>query len=232
MVATNRRIHTAILSLCIALPSVSHAFLLEFSASDFERTPVFSNVVQFDFVINIAGPLATGIYNNPTINFVDYEVNGTLDITPSGFAAFALKRPEDGGTLTGTDFYAQGSSLSFEISAGADLTDGLQVNELVGSDPVFVFNGREIDTGRYHPALFELNADGTGRIQNSNNQSTVPNPGNGQMVDVDFGDEYITDLIFDPDQLTLAAPVPIPPALVLLASCCAFLFSRRKSNAI
>ncbi len=229
MSTINRSIKTAILSLCIVIPSIGNAFLLEFTASDFARTPVFSNVVQFDFVLDIAGPLATGVYNNPTINFVDYEVNGSLAATPSGFPAFALKRPENGGTLTGAEFYAQGSSLNFEIAASANLSDGLQVNELVGSDPVFVFNGREIDTGRYHPALFELNADGTGRIQNSNNQSVVPNPANGQMVNVDFGDEYITDLTFNPSQLTLAAPVPLPPALVLLVSCCVFLFSRRKA---
>lgn len=230
MIETKQTCKAVLLSLCIGLPGVTNAFLLEFSASDFGRTPVFSNVVQFDFVLDIAGPLASGVYNNPVINFVDYEVNGSLAATPSGFPAFALKRPEDGGTLTGAEFYAQGSSLNFEISAGADLSDGLQVNELVGSDPVFVFNGREIDTGRYHPALLELNADGTGRIQNSNNQSVVPNPANNQMVNVDFGDEYITDLTFDPSQLTLAAPVPVPPALALLASCCAFLFSRRKIN--
>lgn len=227
MTTNNHKIKATILGLSILLPSISNAFLLELTASDFGRSPVFSNVVQFDFVIDITGPLTTGVYNNPSINFVDYEVNGTLASTPSGFPAFALKRPEDGGTLTGVEFYAQGSSLNFGIASSADLSDGLQVSELVGSDPVFVFNGREIDTGRYHPALLELNADGTGRIQNSNNQSVVPNPANNQMVNVGSGDEYITDLTFNPNELTLAAPVPLPPALVLLFSCCAFLIARR-----
>ena len=220
----------ALLSLVLSSPLTSSAFLLEFSASDFAVDPIFSTVVNFDFVLDIAGPLATGIYDNPTINFVDYEVIGSLaPTTPSGFPSFTLRRPENGGTLTGLAFYAQGSSLNFEIASSADLSDGLQLSELVGTDSVFVFNGREVETGRYHPALFELNSDGSGRIQNSNNLSeVVTNPGNGQTVDVDFGDEYITDLSFDPNLLTLAAPVPLPPAIVLLFSCCAFVFSRRK----
>lgn len=227
---TKRKFKTALLSLLLSSPLSSNAFVIEFSASDFGLDAIFSNVVNFEFVIDIAGPLATGIYNNPTINFVDYEVNGSLaPTTPSGFPAFALKRPEDGGSLSGTEFYAQGSSLNFEIALSADLSDGLQLNELVGTDEIFVFNGREINTGRYHPALVELNSDGTGRIQNSNNQGdTVTNPGNGQLVDVDFGEEYITNLSFDPNQLTLAAPVPLPPAIVLLISCCALVLSRRK----
>jgi len=217
-----------LLVVSLITPLSSHAFLLEFTASDFVRTTVFSEVTTFDFVIDVDGPLASGVYDNPSINFVDYEVNGSLAPgTPSGFPAFALKRPENGQVLSGAEFYAQGSSLNFEISATADLSDGLQVSELVGTDRVFVFNGREIDTGRYHPALFELNSDGSGRIQNSNNQSVVLNPATNQAVNVNFGDEYITDLSFDPAQLTLAAPVPVPPAIVLLGSCALFLARRR-----
>jgi hypothetical protein len=93
------------------------------------------------------------------------------------------------------------------------------MSELVGSGPVFVFNGREVDTGRYHPALFQLNSDGTGSIRNSNNMGeNTLNPSTGELVDVDFGDEYITNLTFDPNQLTISAAVPVPAALWLFVS--------------
>ena len=81
-------------------------------------------------------------------------------------------------------------------------SDGLQVSELVGTGIVFEFNGREVGTGRYHPALVQLNADGTGSIRNSNNTGGI-NPGSGLVVDVDFGEEYITELTFDPSTLTV-----------------------------
>jgi len=100
------------------------------------------------------------------------------------FTGFTLSH-----TIAGSEFYVQGSSLQFEIAAGADLTDGVQVTELKelsnftlpsptepnpllsavtgsSSNPVFIFNGREIQgiTGfsRFHPALLVLNSDGTG----------------------------------------------------------------------
>ncbi|MFT5488752.1 MAG: hypothetical protein ACI9MU_003680, partial [Alphaproteobacteria bacterium] len=110
-----------------------------------------------------------------------------------------------------SDFYSQGSALSFGVSALADLSDGLQVSELVGVDPVFLFNGREVGTGRYHPALFQLNADGTGSIRNSDNFGGT-NPSSGMVVDVEFGEEYITELTFDASRLTLATAVPEPSA--------------------
>ena len=117
---------------------------------------------------------------------------GFLTTTPSGFPAFSLER-----TIAGDEFYDQGSSLEFEIQWGADLSDGLQVSELAGTGTVFRFNGREVDTGRYHRSLVELNADGTGRILNSNNTGGI-NPGSLRVVDVDFGEEYATELTFDP----------------------------------
>ncbi len=86
------------------------------------------------------------------------------------------------------------------------LTDGVQIAELVGTNIVFTFNGREVGNGRFHPALLELDADGTGRIQNSNNV-IVENP----LQEVDFGEEYITDLMFDPGNTTLIAAAPVPP---------------------
>lgn len=183
--------------------------LITFQASDFGLTPIFSNVTTFSFSINIQGALVAGqSYVNPALNGVDYNVFGFLGATPSGFPAFNLVR-----SIGGAEFYSQGSSLSFEIDAGADLSDGLQVSELVGSDPIFEFNGREVGTGRYHPALFQLNADGTGTLQNSNNFGGV-NPSSGQVVDVDFGEEYVTALTFDASTTTLAAADAIPePAM-------------------
>ncbi|NNL65602.1 MAG: hypothetical protein HKP30_05120 [Myxococcales bacterium] len=193
--------------LLVASPAT--AFTLAFSSSDFGLNPTFSNVVDFTFEIEVAGPLAPGVYANPTLIGVEYQVNGSLAMgTPSGFPAFFLVRD-----IGGAEFYAQGSSLQFEISALADLSDGLQVSELVGGTGVFVFDGHETGTGRYHPALFELNADGTGLIRNSDNTGGI-NPGNGQMVDVEIGDEYVTELSFDASTLTL---VPEPGLLSLVA---------------
>ncbi len=188
--------------------SLSQAAVITFEASDFSIDTTFSNVSTFSFSIDIAGPLAAGVtYSNPTLNAVNYSVFGSLDATPSGFPAFNLVR-----SIGGSEFYAQGSSLEFSIAASADLSDGLQVADLLGggSAPAFVFDGREVDTGRYHPALVELYTNGTGQIQNSNNTGGV-NPGSNQVVDVDFGDEYISGLTFDAATLTLAAqPVPLP----------------------
>ena len=97
----------------------------------------------------------------------------------------------------------QGSSFKFEIASNADLTDGLQISDLVDG---LVLNAREVDTGRYHPPLLELNADGTGSMQNSNNFGGI-NPFNNQFVDIDFGEEYIIELSFDPTSLTIATPL-------------------------
>ena len=184
----------------LAVSFKAEAEVISFEAADFEVNPSFSNIQTFGFIIDLAGPLTAGAsYSNPTLNSVIYNVSGILDATPSGFPAFNLQR-----TISGSDFYNQGSSLSFTISAQADLSDGLQVSELtaVSGAPVFVFDGREVDTGRYHPALVELYADGSASIRNSNNTGGV-NPGSGMVVDVDFGDEYITDLIFNSLTLTL-----------------------------
>lgn len=175
---------------------------LNFSSDDFIVTPVFNDVAVFSFDIRIDAPLAPGVYTNPDISNILYSVSGNLMNTPSGFPAFALER-----NITGDEFYAQGSSLSFEIGAGAVTSDGIQLAELAGAGIVFAFNGKEIGNGRFHPALLELNSDGTGMIQNSDN-IIVENP----LQQVDFGEEYITDLAFDPGNLTLLTEiVPIPP---------------------
>ena len=195
-----------VVSIVIGLTLFSTAnaqnMILSVSSNDFQVTPVFSDVDTFGINIEIDGPLATGQYINPDIVSVSYGVSGTLVAgTPSGFPAFALQRD-----MTGTEFYAQGSSLSFNIMPTAVLSDGVQAAELVGGTLIFTFNGREIGNGRFHPALLELNMDGTGRIQNSNNVVVeVP------LQEVNFGDEYITDLIFDPGNTTLLTGTPVAP---------------------
>ena len=80
--------------------------------------------------------------------------------------------------------------------------------ELGGNGIVFSFNGREVGNGRFHPALLQLNADGSGTIQNSNNIVTeVP------LQQVAFGEEYITDLQFDPGNTTLIGAGGNPPVV-------------------
>ena len=212
-----------LINVTVCCCSTTRASVISFGASDFVLNPTFSNVQTFDFSIDIAGPLVAGAtYVNPTLNGVTYNVFGVLAATPSGFPAFNLVR-----NIGGAEFYNQGSSLSFSISATADLSDGLQVSELTGSDPVFVFNGREVNTGRYHPALFQLNSDGTGSIQNSNNFGGN-NPSNGEFVDVDFGEEYVTELTFNASTLTLATAVPEPNSAVLLIGLCGIVGLRRR----
>jgi hypothetical protein len=204
--------------LCAALLAVagtSHAFTINLSTSDFASvTPFYSFVTDFSISIDIDEPLvAGGTYSDPMLNVVDYEIMGELEVgTPSGFPGFALER-----TIIGDDYYTQGSSLDFTISGTADLSDGLQLSEITGVDPVFVFNAREVGTGRYHPMLFQLNADGTGSVRNSNNMGGI-NPGSGLEVDVNFGEEYITDLTFDPAALTLAVPEPSRVLMLLLGA--------------
>jgi len=176
--------------------------LILISSNDFQITNVFSDVGTFDIAIEIDLPLASGNYVNPNIVAVSYSVSGTLvPGTPSGFPSFALQRD-----MTGDEFYAQGSSISFEIAAGAVLTDGVQVDELVGNGIVFTMNAREVGNGRFHPALLEIDMNGTGRIQNSDN-IVVEVP----LQQVNFGDEYITDLMFDPGNTTLIVETPVLP---------------------
>ena len=189
-------------------PALSSADLLTYQASDFGLNPTFNDVQTFAFTIDLdVAVIAGSSYTNPALTSVNYNVYGTLENTPSGFPAFNLVRE-----ILGSEFYDQGSSMTFEVDITADLSDGIQVSELVGTGIVFEFNGREVDTGRYHPALVQLNADGTGIIQNSNNKGGI-NPASGMEVDVDFGEEYITELTFIPSTLTI---IPPPPDLILM----------------
>lgn len=188
-------------AILVATPAV-WGFPITFTHNDFTLTPIFNSLQEFSFLIDVDGPLVPGTYINPALNGVQYSVQGTLNSTPSGFPAFNLQR-----TIGGTEFYAQGSSLRFTIAPGADLSNGLQISDLQGPDPVFVFDGREVGTGRYHPPLFQLNSDGTGSIRNSNNSGGV-NPSSQQTVNVNYGDEYIVNLAFDPAATSLSIPEP------------------------
>ena len=165
---------------------------LRFSNADFTLTPVFNRVQQFAFQIVVDGPLAPGASVNPALTSVQYSVQGTLGGTPSVFPALNFQR-----TITGAAIYAQGSSLRFPIGPGADLPDGLQVSELSGPDPVFVFDGREVNMGRYHPPIFQLNGNGRRSIQNSKNTGGV-NRVTQKVVNVNDGEEYIVNLGFAP----------------------------------
>ena len=210
------------LGVLLVAPSAS-AWTISFSSDDFTVSPTFSSVTNFSFLIDINAPLTPGSYINPAINNIEYEVQGMLvPGTPSGFPAFFLQR-----NITGSEFYNQGSSLRFEISNTADLSDGLQVSELTGTDPVFVFDGREIDNGRFHPALLQLNSNGTGSIRNSNNIISLD-----PLNQIDFGDEYISDLAFIPDELTLAeAQVPEPLTILGAGTAVGFgAFFKRELN--
>ncbi len=186
----------ALLLVALAAHPAAHAqdMTLSIDQDDFIVTNVFSDVDTFSIDIEFAVPLARGSFINPNITNVTYRVNGTLVAgTPSGFPAFALER-----IMTGDEFYAQGSSISFEVASNAVLSDGVQVAELVGNGIVFTFNGREVGNGRYHPTLFELNSDGTGMMQNSDNVIVVD-----PLDQVEFGSEYINTLAFDPGNTTL-----------------------------
>lgn len=215
------RLSYRVLGLCLvvllAAVAPAKAQVISFSNSDFAISPVFSDVQTFAFTINLNVPLSLGTtYVNPALNGVVYQVFGVLvPGTPSGFPAFNLMR-----NIGGAEFYSQGSSLSFTIAPTADLSDGLQVSELVGVGPVFVFNGREVGTGRFHPALLVLNSDGTGSIRNSNN---VP-----AGTEIAQGSEYISNLTFNPSLLTIGAvaAVPEPGALSLSLAALAMLALR------
>lgn len=165
------------------------------SSDDYEISDVRSDIGLFSLNVVLDAPLVAGTrYENPPIRRLDYRVVGLLEAgTPSGFESFDLQRGFAGGA-----FYAQGGSLSFEIAETAVLDDGVQVAELVGEDVVLLFDGREIGTGRFHPARLELRADGSGRLQNSNNQ-----PGDDPASTIEAGAEYVTDLLFDPGNTTV-----------------------------
>ena len=192
------------LVLYLGLTGYTQAAIFSFNAGDFTLNPVFSTVEDFTVSIEIDGPLeAGGTYGNTDIVSVDYGVSGTLaKNTPSGFRAFDLIR----NGIDQTEFVAQGSTFTLEVSPTADLSDGLQRSEITN----LVLNFIELGTGRYHPPVFQIGSDGTGSIRNAANSGGV-NPSTGMVVDVEEGEEYITEFTFDPAMLTLSQPLPPAP---------------------
>ena len=179
--------------------SHAHAVVINFNNSDFALTTTLGNVTSFEILIDLAGFLTPGTsYSNPALNRVAYLVEGAPDAnSPSGFPMFRLQQD-----LSGSELYDLGGSLNFTVLSGADLSDGLQVSDLTSSG--FVFDALQTDSGRFHPPLVTLLTDGSGIICDSL---------------FDCGEEYITELSFEPESLTLSpSPVPIPPALYLFSA--------------
>lgn len=155
--------------LLLCATSGIHGVTISISDADFTSSPVFSNVVTYDVEINIAVPLQPGLVSDPSINNIQYSINGAL---------------------------GQGTVSGF----------------------VFHFNGREKGTGRYHPLFLQLFSDGTGLLQNADNRNGI-NPATKEVVDVDFGDEYNTNLSFDASSITIIeAPICGLPAPILKKS--------------
>ncbi len=224
--ARPRRGRSAMASaLLVLLAGPAAAFTLQLSDEHFGPAgvvPSFGGVENFELEIDFSAPLVAGLaYDNSSIEQVQYLVSGTLSTnppTPSGFPAFFLDRRETGseGAISQASWIDQGSSIAFEIAGSADLSDGLQLSELV-ADPgglILLVDAREferLDVARFHPPQIQLFSDGTGVLRNSNNSSGstgTTNPGTGGPVDVDFGEEYVTDLFFDPELVTLVVPEP------------------------
>ena len=198
-------------------PKDAEAFLIEISTAQFTSTTnLFSEVTSFNISIDVLAPYMPGVYLNPTLGDIEFLVRGRLDPTTparmanSAFTGFAV---DDIATLSGEAFYDLGNSLSFEIAGDADLNDGLQASELVGSDLIFEFDGRELGTGRYHPPIIQLFANGQGTIRNSNNTGGI-NPFTGVEVNATIGDEYSATMTVLPSDLTLVVPEPSTALLI------------------
>ncbi len=191
----------------ILFSHLANAFVIDFDSDDFVTTPVFNQVVDFDFRIEIEGALESRVYetivsddDTQLVEEILYNISGVLTIpTPSEFLAFDLMHPP----ITGEAFDDQvGSALRFEVSQDADLSDGLQLNELIPDTDgvIFILNAREVGTGRFHPPVIQLRSDGTGIIQNSNNQPDIAE------ASINPGAEYITNLSFNLEDVTLVRP--------------------------
>lgn len=246
------------------LSSVSSSFgsVVSFSDQDFTVTPSYSSVSTFNMQLDLTAPLSIGsAYADPSLSNIQYGVNGSLEQgTPSGFPAFTFQlnhRFAGSNTITGDQFYAlntsatAGETLAFNVSASADLSNGLQLDELdtmsladidylsagtgstsavaSGENVIFHFNGREEGTGRYHPTLIRLYSDGTGIIMNADNMGGVnPSDGSPDPIDIDFGEEYVTTFTFNTSSVTIAS-VPEPSSILMSAfGCIGLLFRRRR----
>jgi len=230
----------------------SHASSLSvnFSQSDFTSvTPSFSGVTTFDMSMLISGATSPGqSFSDPALLDIHYSVSGILDpTTPSGFPGFIFRLDHiypSAPPISGSQFYAlnntlaMGDTIRFDISSTADLSDGLQLSELntlpasYGTNVIFHFNGQENglngNPGRYHPYHLQLFSDGTGLLQNSNNSGGV-NPSTNEVVDVNFGEEYVTNLVFDPNTFPLGTiPEPTSGSLLLFSFLGLVMYRKRR----
>jgi hypothetical protein len=71
-----------VLAVLLLAAGPAAAFTITFSAADFGVSPTFSNVQNFEFSIEVLGPLAPGVYADPVLVGVEYSVYGSLDTTP------------------------------------------------------------------------------------------------------------------------------------------------------
>lgn len=219
-----------VLWLSMALPKTARSeFTLSFNSDDFGISSVKNNVTFFNFDIVVDSVLVAGTtYSDPMLTNVDYQIDGDLraDGSPSGFPGFRLIR-----NIAGADFYGLSpeSTLEFTVSNTADLSDGLQINELDGSGTVFNFNAREFNQnpGRFHPPIFSLDSDGTGRLVNANNDSTFDNPATMDEVHINIADEYDIGLTFS-SGLQIVSAVPEPTTAVMLCAMGALVALRRR----
>lgn len=221
------------------------AFVLQLSDESFGPVglvPTFGDVRELELEIELIDPLTPGLeVDNDLVLEVQYLVAGSLSLnppTPSGFPAFRLdRRPTGEGAIPASSWIEQGSTVAFTVDPSADLADGLQLDELVpGPDGLlFALDAREferLDFARFHPPQILLFEDGTGLLRNSNNSSgstDTTNPATGGPVDVDFGEEYVTGLVFDPSQITLVVPEPASGMAMGVALVVSGLLARRRA---
>jgi hypothetical protein len=222
------------------------AFVLQLSDGTFGPdglVPTFGDVRELELEIDLVDPLTPGLeVGNDLVVEVRYLVAGSLSLdppTPSGFPAFRLDRRSTGeGAIPVLSWIEQGSTVAFTVDPSAELGDGLQLDELVpGPDGLlFALDAREferLDVARFHPPQILLFEDGTGLLRNSNNSSgstDTTNPGTGGPVDVDFGEEYVTELVFDPSEITLVVPEPATGMAMGVALVASGLLARRRAR--
>ncbi len=191
--------------------------------------PSYGNVRNVD----LAGPaLAGATQDNASLQQVEYGVSGGLSKNPptqSGVTNFALNRtPTGDGIIPPAKSVFQGSSIAFEDDAGADLFDGLQLNEWVADETGLILevNAQEferLDRARYHPPLLQLYAN------NSSGSTSTTNPGTVKLVEVDVGEKPTTGLVFEISG-TPVVTTESGTGMLLAVGLALFAYRRRRSS--